>query len=118
MQQSMRGPAGRLALAAALAGFLVSAPGARAQDIPDQKVEAAAAAMKQVASLKQQYQSLLDDAAVPDQDQIAEEAEEALTIAVRQQGLSLDEYGAILEKAKSDPQLRGRIIARLQPKEQ
>ena len=109
MQQSTRRPAGRLALAVILAGLLVSVPGARAQDVSDQKVIAAAAAMQQIASLKEQYQSLLDEAALPDQDQIAEEAGEALTMAVKQQGLSFEEYGAIPEKAKSDPQLRGRI---------
>jgi predicted ATPase with chaperone activity len=82
-------------------------------NIPDQKLDAAAAAIKQVASIKQDYQRKLDSAAPSDQDKIATEANDALQKAVTDQGLSVDEYSSILEVAQNDPDVRQKIIQRL-----
>jgi hypothetical protein len=82
-------------------------------NIPDQKLDAAAAAIKQVATIKQDYQRKLDSAAPSDQDKIATEANDALQKAVTDQGLSVDEYSSILEVAQNDPGVRQKIIQRL-----
>ena len=43
------------------------------------------------------------------------EANDALEKAVTDQGLSVEEYSSILEVAKNDPEVRGKIIQRIRP---
>ena len=83
------------------------------QDIPDQKIDAAAAAMEQVANMKESYQQKLDTAPSSDKERIAKEANAALTKAVTDQGLSVEEYSAILVMAQNDPVVRGKILERV-----
>ena len=85
-----------------------------AASIPNQKLDAAAAAMQRVASLKRDYLQLLEDAPTDDQPRIANEANNALEKAVTDQGLSVEEYTAIVEIAQNDPQVRQKIIERMQ----
>jgi hypothetical protein len=82
--------------------------------IPNQKLDAAAAAIQRIASLKRDYQQLLEDAPTDDQPRIADEANIALEKAVTDQGLSVQEYTAIVEMAQNDPQVRRQIIERIQ----
>jgi Domain of unknown function (DUF4168) len=78
--------------------------------IPNEKITAAASAMEHVASLRQNYQQQLA-AAPPDQQQrIAGEGTEALSKAVTDQGLSIDEYNSILTAAQSDPKVRDQLL--------
>jgi hypothetical protein len=58
------------------------------KSIPDQKLDAAAAALEQVASLKEDYQRRIKAADPSDRDRIAEEAHSALVKAVTDRGLS------------------------------
>jgi hypothetical protein len=91
------------------------APGGSGQSatIPDQKLDAAANALRQVAGIKQNYEQKLEGAAPSDQERIANEANDALTKAVTDQGLSIDEYTSILEVAQNDPDVRQKILQRL-----
>jgi hypothetical protein len=82
--------------------------------IPNQKLDAAAAAMQRVASLKRDYLQLLKDAPPDDQPRIADEANSALENAITDQGLSVEEYATIVEMAQNDPQVRQQIIERIQ----
>jgi hypothetical protein len=82
----------------------VSAP-AQASDISEQKLDAAAAAVKSVTAVKEDYESKL--AAV------AEEAHTAMKKAIAEHGLSVEEYTAIIEVAQGDPALRQKILDRL-----
>lgn len=118
-------------LAVSLLGtaFLLSVPAANAQTpapqaqqqaapsmaISDKKLDAAAAALQHVTTLKQSYQQKID-AAPPDQQQkLANEGNDALKKAVTDQGLSLDEYNSILQVAQNDPSVRAKLLQRLQP---
>ena len=95
-----------LPLPAANAQAQSPAPGLsdHAPNIPDQKLDAAVAAMQRVAVLKQSYQQQIAAApAQSDKERIAAEGVNALTKAVTDQGLSIDEYDAILEVAQNDP---------------
>jgi uncharacterized protein DUF4168 len=85
------------------------------KNIPDQKLDAAAAALEQVASLKEDYQRRIKAADPSDRDQIAEEAHNALVKAVTDRGLSVEEYTSILEVAGNDPDVRQKIIQRIHP---
>jgi hypothetical protein len=123
-------------LAAALlaAAWQLSVPAANAQDrspapsqspapglsepapnIPDQKLDAAAAALNQVANVKNEYQQRIETAPASDKDRLAEEGNNALVKAVTDQGLSVEEYNSILVMAQNDPTVREKIFQRLRP---
>jgi hypothetical protein len=90
------------------------APANPAASIPDQKLDAAAAAIQRVASLKRDYLQQLEAAPPDDQPGIANEARNAFEKVVTDQGLSVEEYTTILEMAQNDPQVRQKIIERIQ----
>ena len=83
--------------------------------IPDQKLDAAAVALQRVASLQQSYQQQIASAAASDKQRLADEAHAALVKAVTDQGLTVEEYTAILQAAKTDPKVRDRIMKNLPP---
>jgi hypothetical protein len=89
------------------------APAKPTASIPDQKLDAAAAAMQRVASLKREYFQQLEAASSDDQRRIASEASIALEKAVTDEGLSVKEYTTILEVAQTNPQVRQKIIERM-----
>jgi len=90
-------------------------PSEPAQNIPDQKLDAAAAALDQVANLKENYQQRIEAAPPADKRRIADEANNALVKAITDQGLSVEEYTAILVVAQNDATVREKIIQRLRP---
>ena len=90
------------------------APANPEASIPDQKLDAAAAAMQRVASLKRDYLQQLEAASPDDQPRIASEVGNALEKAVTDEGLSVEEYTTILEMAQANPQVRQKIIDRMQ----
>ena len=106
---------------------LLSVPAANAQvqsppglseqppNISDQKLDAAAAAIERVASLKQDYQQRIATAAPADKERILNEAVNALEKAVTDQGLSVEEYDTILEVAQNDPDVLEKIRQRIRP---
>jgi hypothetical protein len=83
--------------------------------ISDQKLDAAAAAIKRVASLKENYQQQIAVAPPADKERIAAEAINAFSKAVTDQGLSIDEYNSILEVAQTKPEVGDKIRQRLRP---
>jgi hypothetical protein len=83
--------------------------------IPDQKLDAVATALQQVAGLKRDYQQRVDVASQADKQRIIDEANGAITKAVTDQGLSVEEYTAIMVIAQNDPQVREKILQRLPP---
>jgi curli biogenesis system outer membrane secretion channel CsgG len=91
------------------------APADPAASIPDQKLDAAAAAMQRVATLKRDYFQLLQATPTDDQPDLVNEASDAIEKAVMDQGLSVEEYTTILEQAQKDPEIRDKIIERMQP---
>src|SRR2546430_5086885 len=103
--------AGLLSVPAANAQVQSPSPGLSDQspNIPDQKLDAAAAAIERVASLKQDYQQRIAAAAPSDKERIANEAINALAKAVTDQGLSLEVYDSILQAAQYDPQGREKL---------
>src|SRR5262245_36426198 len=91
-----------------------ASPSEPSQHIPAQKLDAAAAALNQIAALKDNFQQRIDQSANPDEKrQIATEANSALVKAVTDQGLSVEEYTAIIVVAQSDPVVRDKILQRL-----
>jgi hypothetical protein len=90
-------------------------PGA---NVPDEKLDKAAVAIGRVAALKQTYADRLENASEGERPQIMNEAKTALTQAVTDQGLSVEEYSDILQVAENDASVREKIIQRLRSKQQ
>ena len=101
------------------AAWLLVVPGVNAQNPPaspnisDQKLDAAAAAVDRVASVKQTYEQKIAAAPPSDKDRLASDANNAIKKAVTEQGLSLEEYSSILRVAQNDPEVRGKLMQRL-----
>jgi hypothetical protein len=88
--------------------------GSPAPVVSDQKIGATAAALERVASIQQTYRQRLSEATEQtDKERIVAEANGALTKAVTDQDLSVEEYASILQAAQNDPALRGKIIERI-----
>ncbi|MEX0590808.1 MAG: DUF4168 domain-containing protein [Xanthobacteraceae bacterium] len=115
-----------LAIAVLAGAFFVSAadaqtsppspkPPDQSAEIPDQKLDAAAAAFKQVANLKEDYQKRIAVAQPSDKERIADEGNQAFEKAVTDQGLSVEEYTSILVVAQADQKVREKILQRLGP---
>jgi hypothetical protein len=84
-------------------------------NIPDQKLDAAAAAMEKVAGVQQDYQQRIAAADPSEKERLASEGTKALVKAVTDEGLSVEEYTSILRLAQNDPEVRQKIIRRLDP---
>lgn len=91
-------------------------PQAQPANIPDQKLDAAAAALEKVTDIKRSFEQQLTSAQPADQERIASEANTALSKAVTEQGLSVEEYNSIIQVAQNDPQVRQKILQRVKTK--
>jgi len=86
--------------------------------ISDTKLDQAAAAIKHVDKLQRSYQQKLEQASPDERDHVIEEAYSALEKAVRDHGLSIDEYDTILHTAQNDPAVREKLLQRLDAQKQ
>jgi hypothetical protein len=119
----MRPPMTSIAALILSATWLAAVPTASAQtqlqdhsstaNISDQKLDAAAAAIEQVAGLRQGYQERMAAAGPSEQQRIAVETTAAVRKAVSDQGLSLAEYNQILDTAQKDPAVREQLVQRM-----
>jgi hypothetical protein len=82
-------------------------------DIPDKKLDAAAAAAKKVVALSDEYEQKIAKAPEADKQRLSGEAKQATIKAVSDEGLSIDEYASIMRTAQNDPAVRDRLIKRL-----
>ena len=87
-----------------------SAPGA---DISEQKLDAAAKAVKNVSTIRDSYEQKLIKAPADQKAKLADEASDAMAKAVKDQGLSVEEYTSIIEVAQNDPVVRNKLLQRL-----
>jgi hypothetical protein len=91
-------------------------PSQPSQSIPDHKLDATAAALNQIADVKESYTKKIE--ATPsesDKQQLVDDANKALVKAVTDQGLSVEEYTSIMVVAQSDPMVRQKILQRMKP---
>jgi hypothetical protein len=119
-----------LCAAIVLAAGLFAIPGANAQDrspsapsmtapkespadISDTKLDAAAAAIKDVSTITGDYKKKVADAPADQKQRLIDEANDAMTKAVTAHGLSVKEYSTIIEVAQNDPGVRERLLKKL-----
>jgi predicted ATPase with chaperone activity len=81
--------------------------------ISDEKLNATAAAIGQVTSIRQGYERKIAEAPASDKQRLADEANHALEKAVTDQGLSVDEYNSIIRTAQNDPAVRQKLTQRI-----
>jgi len=93
--------------------LITPGPSGPSANIPDNKLDAAAAAAKSVSMIKQDYAQRIAQASESDKSRLADEGKQALTKAVTDQGLSVGEYTAIMQVAQNDPAVREKILQRL-----
>ena len=82
-------------------------------NIPDKKLDAAAAAVKKVTVIKNNYDQQLAQAPVAEKKRIEDEVGDAMEKAVTDQGLSVEEYTTILDVAQKDPVVRDKLLQRM-----
>lgn len=81
--------------------------------VSDQQITQAAVAMQKVMSIRQTYNQRMDQAKPEDRGRIAEEGQTAMKQAVADQGLSVQQYNAILQLAQNDPDVRAKLMSRV-----
>lgn len=101
-------------------GSVSLAPSARSEDqapskspaptITDQKINATAAAVAQVVSVRKTFDQKLANAPDSDRPRITKEADDAIEKAITNQGITLADYQTIVEAARTDPMIREKII--------
>ena len=82
-------------------------------DISEQKLDAAAKAVKNVSTIRDSYEQKLIKAPADQKAKLADEASDAMEKAVKEQGLSVEEYTNIIEVAQNDPTVRNKLLQRL-----
>jgi hypothetical protein len=91
-------------------------PSQPSQSIPDHKLDATAAALNQIADVKESYTKKIEASpSESDKQQLVDDANKALVKAVTDQGLSVEEYTSIMVVAQSDPTVRQKILQRMKP---
>jgi hypothetical protein len=88
-------------------------PSSPSASIPDNKLDAVAAAMKNVSIVKEDYGRRIAQASDSEKSRLANEGGQALTKAVTDQGLSVAEYNEILQIAQNDPAVHEKIRQRI-----
>ena len=73
------------------------------------KLDAVAAAAKNVSQVSDTYKQKLAKTPSADKERVTNEANAAITKAVTDQGLSVDEYVSIMKVAQNDPAVRDRF---------
>jgi uncharacterized protein DUF4168 len=81
--------------------------------ISEKKLDATAAAVKSVSAIRQSYEDKLAKATGAEKGRLVDEATNAMTKAVTDQGLSVDEYTSIIEVAQNDPEVRSKLLQRM-----
>jgi predicted ATPase with chaperone activity len=82
-------------------------------NISDKKLDAAAAAVKKVSVIKNNYDQQVAEAPVAEKQRLESEAGDAMAKAVTEQGLSIEEYTTILKVAQKDPVVRDKLLQRM-----
>ena len=82
-------------------------------DIPDQKLDKVAAAAKRVVAVSDSYEQRLAKTPAGEKEHVVDEANQAITKAVTDQGISVEEYVSIMKVAQNDATVRDKLVQRL-----
>lgn len=99
-----------------VSGPSVISPPERAPEpanIPDDKLDAVAGAVKSVSIVMDSYEQKVARAPAADKQRLIDEADDAVAKAVAKHGLSVEEYTTIIRVAEKDPVVRDKLLKRL-----
>jgi hypothetical protein len=82
------------------------------RNIPEDKLNAAGAALAAVSRLHNDYQQRIAKARPNDRKRLIDEGDNAVQKTITDTGLSIDEYKAILDAAQNDRDLQAKLIER------
>ena len=85
----------------------------KSSDISDKKLDACAAAVKQVSTVSDNYKKKLAQAPDSEKEKLRDDADRDMTKAVTDQGLSVQEYLGIMKVAQNDMTVRNKLMDRL-----
>lgn len=88
-------------------------PSTSPTNISDSKLDQAAAAARDVSQISDRYRPKVAQAPPAEKERIVGEANDAMTKAITDKGLSVDEYMTIMKVAQSDPVVRGKLVQRM-----
>jgi hypothetical protein len=98
------------AAAPARADEMTKAP-TTAAGVSDATVGKAGAALRDVISVRENYDSRIQSAETPEQKRgLSEQASAEAVQAIQTHGLSVEEYSRVVRLAQADPQLRQRLL--------
>ncbi|MFW5730741.1 MAG: DUF4168 domain-containing protein [Desulfonatronovibrionaceae bacterium] len=81
-------------------------------EVSDAELEKAAGAYEDITKIREEFQQSLSDVSDPEKAQaLQEEAGEAMTKAVQDNGLEIQKYNQIMEAAQVDEDLRNKLLA-------
>jgi hypothetical protein len=113
----------RVVLASTLLGVPASVTFAQPQppsatrgspNIPEQKLDAAAAALARATSVKESYDRRLAEASTQSaKSALAKEADDEIAKAITDQGLTVKEYATIIQVAQNDATVREKLLRRM-----
>lgn len=87
-------------------------------NIPEEKLDAAAAALVRATSIKDSYDNRMAEAATESaKTALAKEADKEMSKAITDQGLTLKEYASIMDVAQNDATVREKLLRRIDPTE-
>jgi hypothetical protein len=91
---------------------------AQQSQVPDTTVKKVGSALRHVAMIRENYTQRSQSVSSQQQRQaMADQAETDAMKAVSDEGLSLQQYNQVIQLAKSDPQLRDRLLTVAQSKD-
>jgi hypothetical protein len=99
------GTAAALALAPALA--FAQAP---TQNVPEQTIGKAGAALHDVAKLQQKYQGQMESASPDQKKGLSEQANAEAVQAIQSHGISVQEYSNVIHTAQNNPDVKQRLL--------
>jgi hypothetical protein len=94
----------------ALAPVIALAQSPDPQQIPDQTIGKAGAALHDVAKLQQKYQGQMESASPQQKQNLSEQANAEAVQAIQSHGISVQEYSNVMHTAQNDPQVKQRVL--------
>jgi vacuolar-type H+-ATPase subunit H len=90
------------------------APGAttqRGEQLSDMTVQKVGKALRQAATIRQQYTDRAQSKPPQQQEQLTEQAQGEMIKAINDQGLSVQQYNQVIQMAQADPTLKQRLLS-------
>jgi vacuolar-type H+-ATPase subunit H len=83
----------------------------RGEQLSDMTVQKVGKALRQAATIRQQYTDRAQSKPPQQQEQLTEQAQGEMIKAINDQGLSVQQYNQVIQMAQADPTLKQRLLS-------